>query len=527
MSRETQAKSNQPPCRLGLEYQNDAVVASGDDPLPGLALHEAQHAAALAVAAVPPPLLHQAGVLRPQVPPPHDAVHAAGRKQPAVLDELHLDDAELLVRAGQAPPHGEPPPRVEDRDAAVHGARGQQRGDLARAARRRREAQRLDAVRGRLQRREDLPSGGDVRARLALAALAGLRAARQPRQADDPDGAARAPDGHQRALGVDGDAVQPALDLEPLVVARQAHRRLAVALHEPLGGRLAPDVPHVQAGVLGDGAQQVPVGGPGAGRDGGLVEPVRLHELQRVGRVAAAGGDVDGVDPDRVVAGAEGDVDLGHLLGLGDELDLHAGGLGGRGVDAQRVHAELAVHAAADEEVAAGQGEGEGVDGVGVAVDGVDAVERGALLLRGVARVGGGQDGARCGGGGGDEVALAGGVVGVALGAAGGDQGRVDGVLGDGEDGVLVGVEVGDRVVLEVDLLVLVVRVHGHVLLVDVDLLADLVGLEHLGLRLVAVIARGVVLGGGHFVLLRPLFSGGGFRLVSSALRKVVSHVFG
>ncbi|TQN67026.1 hypothetical protein CSHISOI_08413 [Colletotrichum shisoi] len=509
-----------------LKDQDDAVVARGNDPLPRLALHETQDAAALAVAAVSPPLLHQAGVLRAQVPPPHDAVHAARRQQPRVPDELDLDDAELLVRAGKTPPHGEAPARVEHGHAPVHGPGRQQRRHLARAAaHRRREAQRLDAVRRRLQRREDLPARRHVRARLALAlaaAPARLRAAREPRQADDADGAARAADGDEGALGVDGDAVQPALDLEALVVARQGHRRLAVAVDEALGRRLAPDVPHVQARVLGDGAQQVAVGRPGAGGDGRLVQPVGLDELQGVGRVASRRvGDVDGVDPDRVVAGAEGDgvgvarrgaggdpVDLGHLLGLGDELDLHGGGLGGRGVDAHGVDAQAAVHAAGDEEVAVRLGEGDGIDRVGVAVDGVDALEAGALLLRVVARVGGGQDGARGGGGGGQEVALSWGVVGVALGAAGGNQGRVDGVLGDGEDGVLVEVEVGDRVVLEVDLLVavvFVVRVHRHVLVVDVDLLADLVGLEHLGLRLMAVIVGDVgvvvLVGGGHFRL--------------------------
>ncbi|TKW51492.1 hypothetical protein CTA1_12722 [Colletotrichum tanaceti] len=505
-----------PPPLSCLKDQDDTVVARGDDPLPRLPLHETQHAAALAVAAVAPPLLDQAGVLRAQVPPPHDAVHAARRQQPRVPDELDLDHAELLVRAGEAPPHGEPPARVEHGHAAVHGPGRQQRRHLARsAAHGRREAQRLDAVRRRLQRRQDLPARRHVRARLALAAPPRLRAAREPRQADDADGAARAADGHQGALGVHGDAVQPALDLEALVVARQGHRCLAVAVDEALGRRLAPHVPHVQARVLGHGAQQVAVGRPGAGGDGRLVQPVGLDELQGVGRVAPGRvGDVDGVDPDRVVAGAEGDgvgvarrgaggdpVDLGHLLGLGDELDLHRGGLGGRGVDAHGA----AVHAAGDEEVAVRLGEGDGIDRVRVAIDGVDALEPGALLLRVVARVGGGKDGARGGGGGGQEVALAGGVVRVALGAAGGDQSRVDGVLSDGEDGVLVEVEVGDGVVLEVDLLVavvLVVRVHRHILVVDVDLLADLVGLEHLGLRLVAVILGDVgvvVFGSGHF----------------------------
>ncbi len=126
-----------------------------------------------------------------------------------------------------------------------------------------------------------------------------------------------------------------------------------------------------------------------------------------------------------------------------------------------------------------------------------------------VASVAGGQQRPRRNAGCVEDVSHAGSVVRVAFGAARGDDVGVDGVLGDGEDGVLVLVEVADAVVLEDDLLAvatcaaLVIRIHSYVALV-VDDLIGIVLVEHLGLGVVVdIILVGV--GGRHllaFVLL-------------------------
>ena len=75
--------------------------------------------------------------------------------------------------------------------------------------------------------------------------------------------AASAADGDEAAARVDGDAEEAVFDGEEVVRGSERDDGLS-ALAERAGA--APDIPHVQRGVLADGGQELAVRRPGARR---------------------------------------------------------------------------------------------------------------------------------------------------------------------------------------------------------------------------------------------------------------------